>query len=99
MLPHERSLVKRLQNEPFALLGVNSDGDAKAVKSRFAKEGITWRNAMDVVPDGPLATKWNVTSFPGIYIIDAKGMIRHRGLRDHDMEEAVMALLAEAESG
>ena len=27
MYPHERSLVKRLENEPFALIGVNSDTD------------------------------------------------------------------------
>jgi len=98
MLPHERSLVKRLQNEPFALIGINSDGPADQVKSKLDKQDITWRNAIDVVPNGPLGTKWNVNGFPGIYIIDAKGVIRHRGLQDHEMEEAVVALLAEAKA-
>jgi hypothetical protein len=27
MIPHERSLVERLKDKPFALLGVNSDVD------------------------------------------------------------------------
>ena len=34
MYPHERSLVKRLENKPFALLGVNSDRDREALKNR-----------------------------------------------------------------
>ena len=32
MYPHERSLVKRLANKPFALIGVNSDRDKKKLK-------------------------------------------------------------------
>ena len=32
MYPHERSLVKRLENQPFALIGVNSDEDKEALK-------------------------------------------------------------------
>ena len=99
MLPHERSLVKRLQHEPFALLGINSDGDAKQVKPLFDKHEITWRNAMDGTPGGPLANQWNVNSFPGIYILDAKGVIRYRGLRDEAMEEAVLELIEEAKAG
>lgn len=99
MLPHERSLVKRLQHEPFALLGINSDGDAERVKPLFDQQKITWRNAMDGTPGGPIATRWNVNSFPGIYILDAKGVIRYRGLRDEAMEEAVLELIEEAKAG
>jgi hypothetical protein len=31
MYPHERSLVKRLADEPFAIIGVNSDKDHEGV--------------------------------------------------------------------
>lgn len=34
MLPHERAMVDRLKAEPFALLGINSDGD-RDVSSQF----------------------------------------------------------------
>lgn len=99
MLPHERSLVKRLQNEPFALLGINSDGEAEKVRKLFDKHDITWRNAIDVGQSGPLATQWNVSGWPGIYILDAEGVIRYRGLRDQEMEDAVLELIAEAKAG
>ena len=32
MYPHERSLVKRLSDKPFALRGVNSDRDREKIK-------------------------------------------------------------------
>jgi peroxiredoxin len=95
MLPHERELVERLKDQPFALIGINSDGDAEKVKEILAKNEITWRNAVDVSTDGPLATQWNVSGWPTIYVIDAQGVIRYRDVRDKPMEGAVMALLAE----
>jgi len=98
MIPHERELVERLKNEPFALLGINSDGDAEAVKKILAKEKITWRQAIDVSTSGPLATKWGVQGWPTIYILDAKGVIRHKNLRGKQMEDAVVKLIAEAKA-
>ena len=44
MYPHERSLVKRLADKPFALIGVNSDADKLYLKKRMKSEGITWRS-------------------------------------------------------
>jgi len=95
MLPHEKELVERLKDKPFALIGINSDGDAETVKKILAKNEITWRNAIDGSTGGPLATQWNVNGWPTIYVIDAKGVIRYRDVRDQAMEDAVMALLAE----
>ncbi len=98
MLPHEKSLVKRLESKPFALLGINSDGPADVVKKILAENDITWRQAIDVDTSGKLATAWNVRGWPTIYILDHKGVIRFRDLRDDAMEEAVMKLLAEMET-
>lgn len=99
MLPHEKALVQRLADQPFALLGINSDGDADDVKKILAERQITWRQAIDVDTGGPLATKWNVNGWPTIYVLDAKGVIRYRDVRDDEMEKAVMTLLAEAKAG
>ena len=44
MYPHERSLVKKLANKPFAIIGVNSDPDRELLKSRIKDEDITWRS-------------------------------------------------------
>jgi hypothetical protein len=38
MYPHERSLVKRLEGKPFALLGINSDPSQKVLKEVIEKE-------------------------------------------------------------
>jgi hypothetical protein len=99
MLPHEKELVERLQDEPFALLGINSDGDAETVKKILAEQDITWRQAIDGDTNGPWAKRWNVRGWPTIYVIDANGVIRYRDVRDQAMEDAVMTLLAEVKAG
>jgi hypothetical protein len=99
MLPHEKTLVKRLESKPFALLGINSDGEADVVKKILADNQITWRQAIDGDTSGPLATKWNVHGWPTIFVIDHKGVIRYRDVRDQQMEDAVLALLKESGAG
>lgn len=99
MLPHERALVERLKNEPFALLGINSDGDAEKVKKILAQEKITWRQALEGSPSGPLPTRWNISSWPTLYVIDAKGVIRRIGHIDDGLDELLNELIAEAKRG
>ena len=97
MYPHERSLVKKLADKPFALLGINSDPKAQALKA-IKRENITWRSWWDGGDTrGPIATQWNVSGWPTIYILDHNGVIRHKNLRDDAMEKAVDALLEEVE--
>lgn len=95
MIPHEKEMVKRLKDQPFALLGINSDGDRSVVQKILKEQGITWRQAIDGSTSGPIATKYNVHGWPTIYILDKKGVIRYRDLRDEQMEDAVKKLLAE----
>ncbi len=97
MLPHEKTLVERLKDKPFALIGINSDGPADKVKKICEEQGITWRNAVEGSTTGPLPTKWNVQGWPTIYVLDAKGVIRYKNVRDQQMDEAVDALLKEME--
>ena len=98
MIPHERSLVEKLEKRPFALLGVNSDKTRENLREMSAKEGVTWRSWFDGgSTNGPIATAWNVSGWPTIYVIDHKGVIRHKGLRGEPLEAAIDALVAEAE--
>jgi hypothetical protein len=79
MYPHERSLVKKLQDKPFALVGVNSDKDKEALKTTMEEEKITWRSFFDGgKTGGPIASKYNVRGWPTLYVIDHKGMIRNK---------------------
>ena len=99
MYPHERSLVKRLANEPFALIGVNSDRDLDKLKERMTEENITWRSFWNGPEgtQGPISKAWNVQGWPTIYVIDRDGVIRHKNVRGEAMDTAVDALLAEAD--
>ena len=96
MLPTEKVMVKNLADKPFALIGINSDGDRSVVNKILEKEGITWRNVIDGNTSGPIAMAWNISGWPTIYVLDKEGKIRHRDLRDEDLEKAVVKLLAEA---
>lgn len=96
MIPHEKEMVERLKSKPFALLGINSDGDRSVLNKILKEQGITWRQGVAGSTSGPLPTKWNVRGWPTIYIIDAKGVIRFRDLRDPAMEDAVNKLLKES---
>jgi hypothetical protein len=96
MYPHERSLVNRLAEKPFALIGVNSDSDKSALKPVLAKEQITWRSFWNGgSTDGPISRRWNVSSWPTIYVLDSKGAIRFKNVRGADLDQAVDTLLAE----
>src|SRR5262245_14686607 len=99
MYPHERSLVKRLKGRPFALLGVNSDKDLKALRDALVNERITWRSWLDGGTGGPIARAWEIRGWPTIYVLDHKGVIRHINVREKQLDEAVDALLGEMEQG
>ena len=95
MYPHERSLVKRLEGKPFALLGINSD-PKDSLRQAMKKENITWRSWWDGgKTGGPIAKAWNIKGWPTTYVLDPKGVIRYKNVRDHDMDKAVDALLKE----
>jgi hypothetical protein len=81
MFEHERSLVKRLEGKPFALIGINSDQDREETKKKNQEQQITWRSFWNGGGKrGPISTSWHVRGWPTLYIIDAKGVIRHKYL-------------------
>ena len=78
MYPHERSLVERMKDKPFALIGVNSDKKDR-VQEAIERENITWRSFWDGGNTrGPIAKSWGVRGWPTIYVIDDKGVIRYK---------------------
>lgn len=102
MYPHERSLVKKLADKPFALLGVNSDKDLKALKETLEKEQITWRSFWngEKGTGGPISTEWGVRGWPTLYLIDHKGVIRRKYVGspgDKVLDAAIDKLVEEAD--
>lgn len=96
MLPEERSLLEDFKGESFAIVGVN--GDSKDKLKELVKDGTTtWRNFTNKQEDGRVISKeWAVKAWPTIYILDHKGVIRHKaGLHGESLKKAIKDLIAE----
>ncbi len=99
MYPHERSLVKRMTNRPFALIGVNSD-KRERVEKAVQENGISWPSFFDGgSTGGPIAKTWGVRGWPTIYVLDADGKIRYKNVRGAAMDAAVDELVKETIEG
>jgi thiol-disulfide isomerase/thioredoxin len=81
MYAYQRALLGRVADRPLVLLGVNSDRDRDTVKKTMADEKLTWRSFWDGGgPNGVISREWNVRGWPTLYLIDHKGVIRHKYL-------------------
>ena len=82
MYPHERSLVEKNKDLPFAIVGVNSDSDREKLKPALEKEKITWRSFWngETGTGGPISAAWNVRGWPTLYLIDPKGTILYKSV-------------------
>jgi len=102
MYPHERSLVSKMANKPFALIGVNSDRDREALKRTLGEQKISWRSFWNGGgTGGPISSAWGVRGWPTLVIIDHKGVIRHKYEGSPGgavLDQAIEALVKEAEA-
>jgi thiol-disulfide isomerase/thioredoxin len=95
MIPHEREMVEKLKDKPFALVSVSVDDEKKELEEFLGTEKMPWTHWWDG-PEAPLIKQWNIRYFPTIYVIDARGVIRHKNIRGDELEKAVEKLVAEA---
>src|ERR1700683_2135219 len=94
MMPHEQLLVKRLRDEPFALLGINIDRDRSQARALDAKLGNNWRSWWD--PELKIAKRFDIDLLPTIFVLDDHGVIRFAhagyvedGVLDHTIDDLV----------
>ena len=96
--PHERSLVTKLKDKPFALIGVNSwPHKPGELKKAMTTHKITWRTF-----DGSDAInrQWSSPATPSFCIIDRKGTIRQKWVgkpSEKSVDTALDKLIQEAE--
>jgi len=68
--------VNTLKDKPFALIGVNTNAtDPKKLKAIMEKEKMNW---LSIASTDALKTQWNNPGTPAYYVIDHKGVIRHK---------------------
>jgi thiol-disulfide isomerase/thioredoxin len=97
-VPHEREMAARYKDRPFAILGIDCDGDKDAALRVMKKEGIIWPNWNDGDPgEGSIVRSYHVKGFPTFLVLDDQGTIRYKDVIGSSLDKAVDALLAERE--
>jgi thiol-disulfide isomerase/thioredoxin len=94
MIPHEREMVERLKDKPFVLVSISADEKKETLTAFLAKEKMPWTHWWNG-QEGGIMEEWDVKYVPMVYVIDSRGVIRHKDLRGEELEKAVDALLAE----
>ena len=94
MIPHQREMVKRLDGKPFTLVGISVDEKRETLAEFLKKEPMPWAHWYNG-PHGKIIADLNVWSYPTIYVLDAKGVIRYKDVRGKFLDQAVDNLLKE----
>ena len=103
MIPQETELVKRLAGKRFALVSVSADRTKTDLTEFLKAKPMPWTHWWDG-PGSANFDAWDIRGYPTVYLIDAKGVIRKRGLMGRTMlpkelDALVEGLVAEAEAG
>ncbi len=77
--------MKDLKDAPFALIGVNSDGDLDKIRAIVKKKNLTWRSFQNE-PKGAkasISSTWNLKGWPTLVVLDEDMRICYRGVSTH----------------
>jgi hypothetical protein len=99
MYPQEPAMVERHHGRLFALLSVNTDADRTTLREAIGKGEITWPCWRDGGPSGPITLRWGIDRFPSVFVLDHKGVIRHRDLRGEALDRGVDRMIQEVGTG
>ena len=96
--PYQRAMLDIFDDEDVVILGVNSDAELETIRQAKIDEELPYRTWWDghgqpdadvVAAEGPIATRWNVSGWPTIYVLDEEGVIRHVNKRGGGLIAAV----------
>ena len=90
--------MERHKDQPFAIVGVNTDGDKEAYLKKAVEYGLTWRSAWQGSTSGPIPTRWGVRAYPTMYLLDADHRVRYVNARGEKLDQAIEQLLGELEA-
>ena len=72
-IPHLKELVQLHTEDPFTILGVNTDSDLDEYHTKAADHEISWRSAWNPNPSSGLPQVFGVTGYPTMILLDAEG--------------------------
>lgn len=100
-MPRSAERVRRLQDQPFLHVGIQScSGTPAAAKERLRARGANWPVLADRATDGgsfgPIGTRWHLSGWPTVFLIDHEGVIRSNWATESVLEEMLPELLERA---
>lgn len=97
MIPHEKELVARYRNRPFALIAVNNDSDHDEAREFIAAQKMSWPICKTIGTQDPINQRWGASVWPTICVVDDAGVVRYRftGFVTTQLESAIETLLGE----
>jgi len=98
LIPHEQKLVKKMEGRPFVFISISADEARETVKEFMTRQPMPWTHWHNG-PAGDLLDSWQVSGFPTIYVIDAKGVLRYENVFEEEMDRVAEKLVKEAEEG
>ncbi len=87
-----RAVEELVAGKSVKFVGINIDpkrDKAKAVVEQIEFGGSTILEGRD----GPIATAWNINSWPTVILVDAEGIIRYRGPYSRELHQMLMKLV------
>ena len=93
-MPHLRELVELHKNDPFALIGVNTNDSPADYRKGLRDNGVTWLSAYQGTLT-PIANLYRVTGYPTYILIDGDGKMVGRGHGGKEFDGQIKQLIAE----
>jgi peroxiredoxin len=75
LYPLEKKWSHELSGRPFAIVGVNSDPSA-TLRAAIEREKFPFRWFSDGSTHGPISSRWNIETWPTVYVLDRQGTFR-----------------------
>lgn len=95
-LPNIRSIAKKFDGQPFAVLSISLDSDEAKWKEFVGKNGMTWMQYRDGSFEGRISKQFGVTAIPATFTIDVDGVQEDQHVGDANIEGKLKKLIARA---
>lgn len=91
--------MERHKDDPFVLLGINTDQSKDDYHKKAKEYGVNWRSSWQGSTSGPIPRQWRVSGYPTKYVLDGEGRIRHTMNVGGPRLDKVIAELLEEQRG
>jgi hypothetical protein len=94
-MPHLKALVERHEDDPFELIGINTNDSPEVYRAGLEEHGVSWLSAYQG-QTSPIASLYGVSMYPTYLVIDVDGTIAYRGSSGQAIDAVIEKLVQAA---